>query len=157
MQQPSPTTAASIMVTKLVTLHPEQDVFDAIEVLLKNRISGAPVVSEMGALLGVFSEKDCMSVLVEGAYQQLPTTRVDAFMNSEVKTIGEDMDLLSMAQIFLTTPFKRLPVIANDKLVGQVSRSDVLRAAHGLIAKNSDRQGGLLYLSSVVEASDSPI
>ena len=158
MQQPlEPATARSIMVTKVVTLRPDQDVFDAIELLLKHRISGAPVVSETGTYLGVFSESCCMSVLVEGAYEQLPTTRVDAFMHADARTITEEMDLLSMAQIFLTSASRRLPVLRDEKLVGQVSRRDVLQAAHTLIAVSPDRHSGLLYLSSLVEAGDSPI
>ena len=49
--------ASDIMVTRLVKLNPDTDVFKAIEILVKNRISGAPVVDDDGKLVGVFSEK----------------------------------------------------------------------------------------------------
>ena len=55
------------MVRKLVTLTPESDVFEAIGQLLKNRISGAPVVDPEGNFLGIFSEKTSMQVLISAA------------------------------------------------------------------------------------------
>ena len=58
------TTAKDFMVTRLVTLSPELDVFDAVRLLLKNRISGAPVVDAKGHYLGIFSEKCCMQILL---------------------------------------------------------------------------------------------
>jgi CBS domain-containing protein len=58
------TIASDLMTTKLVTLSPCCDVFSAIDLLLKNRISGAPVVDEAGDFLGVFSERSAMEVVV---------------------------------------------------------------------------------------------
>ena len=125
----NPIVAKEIMVTKLVTLSPDMDVFDAIGLLLKHRISGAPVIDSDWNLVGIFSEKDSMRVLLEAAYDQLPTTQLFAFMDTDVRTINEETDLLTIAQIFRTTPYRRLPVLRDDKLVGQVSRRDVLQAA----------------------------
>ena len=53
---PAHIVARDIMVTKLVTLLPEQDVFLGIETLIRHKISGAPVVDDGGNLIGVFSE-----------------------------------------------------------------------------------------------------
>ena len=140
--------AKDVMTTKLITLSPGMDVFQAIGYLLKHRISGAPVVDQ-GNLLGVFSERYCMSVLIESAYDQLPTTKVSAFMNKDLgRTIPEDMDLLSIARIFLDTHYRRLPVLRDGKLVGQISRRDVLRAAHKLSTIVQEREAALLYLRS---------
>ncbi|MBW3541585.1 MAG: CBS domain-containing protein [Planctomycetes bacterium] len=152
-----PVLARDIMVTRLVTLSPDMDAFEAINLLLRHEISGAPVVDAAGNLLGVFSEKDCMSVLVEGAYQQLPSTRVSAFMGSALRTIDEDADLLSIAQIFLNTSYRRLPVVRGARLVGQISRRDVLRAAMKLTERHPDRETALLYLSSLVDRAEAPI
>ncbi len=120
--------ASEFMSSNLVTLSPETDVFDAIGRLLKNRISGVPIVDAEGDYLGVFSEKYSMSALIQGAYEQLPSTEVRAFMNTDPdRTITEDTDLLRCAEIFLKTIFRRLPVVHGRKVVGQVSRRDVLR------------------------------
>ena len=133
------------------------DVFDAIGLLLKHRISGAPVIDSEWHLLGIFSEKDSMRVLLEAAYDQIPTTQLFAFMDTDVHTIDEETDLLTIAQIFRTAPYRRLPVVRGDKLVGQVSRRDVLQAAHQLQAVAPDRETALLYLSSLIDRNDAPI
>jgi CBS domain-containing protein len=138
--------AKDIMTTKLVTVSPHMDVFQAIGYLLKHRISGAPVV-EQGKLLGVISERYCMSVLIESAYEQLPTTEVGAIMDKDLgRTVPADMDFLSIARIFLDTHYRRLPVLHDGKLVGQISRRDVLRAAHKLSTVVQEREAALLYL-----------
>lgn len=118
------------MATKLVSLAPESDAFDAIEKLLKNRISGAPVLDSKGKFLGVFSEKDSMRVLISGAYDQLPSTNVGSLMNaSRERMISPDTDLLEAAQKFSETSLRRLAVVDDEGvLVGQVSRRDILRA-----------------------------
>lgn len=152
-----PTLAGDIMVTKLVTLSPQMDAFQAIQLLLQYKISGAPVVDSDRTLLGVFSERCSMSVLLEAAYNQMPTTEVFAFMDTDVRTISEETDLLSIAQIFHNTHYRRLPVLRDGKLVGQISRRDVLRAAHNLHAISPDRETALLYLSSLIERHEAPI
>jgi len=141
--------AKNIMVTRLVTLKPDRDVFEAIGYLLKHRISGAPVVDENRNFLGTFSERYCMKVLIDSAYEQLPTAAVSAFMNTDFgRTISEDADLLSIARIFLDTHYRRLPVLHNGKLVGQISRRDVLRAARKSTIV-AERKAALLYLSEL--------
>ena len=68
---PSPTCAKDFM----VTLAPDMDIFDAIGQLLKHRISGAPVLDDAGKFLGVLSERYSMRVLIDAAYDQLPTSK----------------------------------------------------------------------------------
>ena len=152
-----PMLAREIMVTKLITLSPDLDVFEAIGMLLRHNISGAPVVDRDGNFQGVFSERCCMSVLVDAAYDQLPTTQVFAFMDIEHATISEEADLLSIAQIFLHTGHRRLPVVRDGKVVGQISRRDLLAAAMKLIECGPDREKALLSLSGLVERDQAPI
>ena len=136
--------AKHVMATKLVTLQPDMDVFDAIKLLLKHRVSGVPVIDAQRHFLGSFSEKTSMTVLLGAAYDQLPTSRVEAYMDRDrERTIDEEEDLLSIARIFLDTPYRRLPVLRDGAVVGQVSRRDVLRAAYSLSSDPSDRQAGL--------------
>ncbi len=153
----SPKLAKDIMITKLVTLSPRMDVFEAINLLLKHRISGAPVVDDDGHYLGVLSERCCMNVLVEAAYDGLPTTEVFTYMDASARAITEETDLLTIAQIFQSSHTRRLPVLRGRKLVGQISRRDVLSAAHQLNAIAPDRETALLYLSSLMDRSEAPI
>ncbi len=136
--------AKQVMSKRLLTLRPDMDVFEAIKLLLKHRVSGAPVIDERGRFLGSFSEKTSMNVLLGAAYDQLPTSQVEAFMDRDQnRIIDETDDVLSIAQTFLDTPFRRLPVVRDGKVLGQVSRRDVLRAAVRVSSDPSHRQAGL--------------
>ena len=149
--------AASIMIRRVVTLSPEMDVYEAIDLLLQNHISGAPVVDPEGTLIGIFSEKDCMRVLIDGAYNNLPTATVASFMVREVRSIPEDLDLLSITQIFLSTSYRRLPVVRDGKVVGQISRRDLLQAAAKLLRASGDGKPSFLFLSRIADRKDAPI
>jgi CBS domain-containing protein len=123
-------TARDIMATKLVTLSPETSIFDAITMLLKNKFSGAPVVEKDGTLCGVLSEKDCMRVLAGGSYDHRDGEElisVAAFMSRHLITIKLDDGIYHIVDTFDKHNVRRLPVVENGRLVGQVSRRDVLR------------------------------
>ena len=151
-------TAKEFMTSRLVTLSPEMDVLDGIRMLLKSRISGAPVVDRDGRFLGVFSEKCSMHVLLDAAYDQLPSNQVRAFMDTDAKTITPDTDLLTVAQVFLLTTYRRLPVLDdNGLLIGQVSRRDVLQAAMNALNHVPARETSLLYLSAIFERHEAPL
>ncbi|HAH47482.1 CBS domain-containing protein [Gimesia sp.] len=155
-----PILAKDIMVTKLITLTPDMDVLEAIGMLLNHRISGAPVIDAEHRILGVFSEKCCMDVLIKASYEQLPSSQIFPFMDTEARCISEDMDLLTIAQIFLSTPTRRLPVVSEDRtLLGQISRRDLLQAGNKSLQfrTNLPQEKNLLYLSGIMNREESPI
>ncbi len=116
------------MVTRLHTLTPEVDIFDALDMLVERRISGASVVRE-GRLVGVLSEHDCLRLLTKGdADDDVPSGTVGDFMVRDVHTVPPTMDLYYLAGLFLKHPYRRYPVVEDGVLVGQISRRDVLRA-----------------------------
>jgi CBS domain-containing protein len=117
------------MVTKLVTLRPDMNIYEAINVLLKNKISGAPVVDGNRSLVGMLSEKDCLRIFASGAFNQLPGGQVSDYMTTVMEYVQPDDGLFTVADIFLRHPFRRLPVLENGVLVGQVSRRDVLEGS----------------------------
>lgn len=120
-------TARELMKTRLVALRPEMDVFDAISYLIQQKISGAPVLDSNGEYLGIFSEKGSMDVVIESAYSQLPTSRVGHYMDVDRgRVIDEQTDLMTVTRIFLETPYRRLIVLREGKLLGMISRRDVL-------------------------------
>ncbi|MDA7878752.1 CBS domain-containing protein [Mariniblastus sp.] len=149
--------ASDIMVKRLITLDAEMDVFKAIELLSRNKISGAPVIDSNRRLLGMFTEKSCLEVMVDAAYEGLPANEVGAFMSDPADTITEDTGFLSMAQVFLNKRTRRLPVLEKGILVGQVSRRDLIHATIKIIRRTPDRQRTLLYLSALCEMQDSPM
>jgi len=152
-------TARDFMVTDLITLPPEADVLDAVQLLLKHRISGAPVVEEGGRYLGVFSDKCAMHVMLDAAYEQLPVRDVRSFMDTEAQTISPETHLLSVAQVFLLTPYRRLPVLEDGILVGMVSGPDVMKCWMDLIKQvpNSSPETSLMYFSELFAAEDAPL
>ncbi len=153
--------ARDIMVRNIIALRPEQEVCDAIGILLKNHITGAPVVDQQGRYLGLFSEKSSLSALLGMEYENIPSTEVRNFIDAASPVLSEEADLLSIADIFLNEPYRRLPVIRNaDELVGLVCRYDVLKAFHSDIVNRQNKTPkppGGLYLSSVVDRDESPI
>lgn len=120
------------MAASLVTLEPDMDILRAIHQLVEKRISGAPVVDEHGNLIGVLSEQDCLKVALEAGYHETYGGRVSEYMSHEVRTIEADTSIVELAEMFLDTPYRRYPVVENNRLVGQISRRDVLRALEQL-------------------------
>ena len=120
------------MAASLVTFNPDMEMRLAISLLVEKRISGAPVVDDHGNLVGVLSEQDCMKVALSAGYFDDYAGQVKDYMSSEVTTIDADTSILTLAQLFIDSPFRRYPVMQNNRLVGQVSRRDVLRALEAI-------------------------
>jgi CBS domain-containing protein len=151
--------ASDVMQTRLVTVRSDADVFDAIGELLKSRVSGAPVVDAEGRLLGTFSEKTSMSVVVDAAYDGLPTTTVKAFLDPDPhRIIDPETPLPALVAIFQSTPFRRLVVVDNGELVGLVSRRDVIRAVTPILRQHaSTLMRGLEHTLTDGTIQDTPV
>jgi len=115
------------MTADVVTLRPEMDVLEAIAALVEHRISGAPVVDALGTVVGVLTERDCIEVLLQAGYHGDPGGRVEEYMTREPQTVDVSASLFDVARRFAATPFRRFPVLENGRLVGMISRRDVLR------------------------------
>jgi CBS domain-containing protein len=122
------------MARTVITFKPDTDVLEAIHVLVKNRIAGAPVVDDEGNLIGMLSEYDCMKVALDAGYHGNWGGPVRDFMHVGVKTVDADMSIVDLAQVFINKKLRRFPVMQDTRLVGQISRRDVLRALE-VIAK----------------------
>ena len=117
------------MSVDVITFAPTDSVMDAMSVLLKQGISGAPVLGEDGRLLGVLSEVDLMEVVVQDSYYNENIGIVSDFMQEAVEHVDPDMDILNLARRFVRNHRRRYPVLQDGALVGQISRRDVLQAA----------------------------
>ena len=116
------------MARTLVTFKPDTAVLDAVHILVKNRIAGAPVVDDEGSLIGMLSELDCMKVALQAGYHGDYGGPVSDYMSKGVETVNMDMSIIDLAQVFIDTSYRRFPVTDENRLVGQISRRDVLRA-----------------------------
>ncbi len=111
-----------------VTVKPEADVTVAFKTMLEHKVTSVPVVDESGKLLGIFSEKDGMKVVVESAYNQSMVGKVGEFMTRDPITVNAEESLVDVAAKFQNTPIRSFPVFQKGVLVGMISRVDVMRA-----------------------------
>ena len=123
-----------IMTTNLVLFTVEQSIHEVMNSLIKNKISGGPVVDDRGKLIGVISEADCMKEVSDSRYFNMPILdkSVGHFMTKEVEALPASMTLFDAASRFHETSRRRFPVLDNNKLVGQISRKDIVIAAINL-------------------------
>lgn len=120
--------------TDMITFRPDQTIQEVIDIIIDKRISGAPVLDENRKLVGIISEKDCLRVIVDQAYHNLPMSnrKVSDYMTAKVKTLSPDSDVVEAANEFLNTAIRRLPIVENGVLLGQVSRRDILKASKNI-------------------------
>ncbi|MCF7965317.1 CBS domain-containing protein [Methylobacter sp. Wu8] len=119
---------ADYMSKRLVTLAKDANIVDAVKKLLDHKITSAPVVDQRGQLLGMFSEKDVMRIVLEAVYNQSMSGKVGDYMSTEVVSVDAEASIVDLAEKFEQTSVRSLPVFQDNELVGIVSRTDVLRA-----------------------------
>ena len=122
------------MCRNLVVFQPEQSIHEVMQKFVKYRISGGPVVNAAGKLMGVISEADCMKEISDSRYFNMPILdkSVQNFMTKTVDTIDASKSIFEAASLFHKTSRRRYPVLEKGKLVGQLSRKDVVLAALNL-------------------------
>ncbi|NQU70043.1 MAG: CBS domain-containing protein [Rhodospirillales bacterium] len=125
-------TVNDYMSIELVTFTPDMDIHRAIRLLLKGRISGAPVLDDQGGLVGILTKKDCLKIAFSASYHQEWGGNVSDFMSRDVQTVEVDTDIVEVAERFLKSKFHRYPVMRSERLVGVISRHDVLRSLEDL-------------------------
>jgi len=122
-------TAGDIMDRTELTFEEGLDIGSAISRLMRAKLNGAAVVDGEGRLCGMLTEKDCLSALVRQAMDGAPEAIVGDFMTRSVESIGPNTQLLDIAHHFLKRTYRKLPVVdADGRVIGQVSRRDILRA-----------------------------
>lgn len=116
------------MATKVVALQPDMEILRAAQVLISHDISGAPVLDPHGRLVGLLTERDFMRVALQAAYHGEPGGLVREFMTEDPVTVSPEDTILDLAQRFISEKFRRYPVVDGGRLVGVISRRDVMRA-----------------------------
>lgn len=145
------TIVSDVMTRKVVTVTEGTSIKDLCSILNEHKISGVPVVSETGDLVGIVSEKDVVAHQVAGlepdfvdpdlyelisskylGHDELARGQsrmyVEEIMNRTVVTVTPDIDIEEAAHILLENSRRRLPVVKEGKVVGIVSVLDLLKA-----------------------------
>ena len=113
-----------IMTSPAITVKPETPIYEAMQLLRKHRISGLPVVDEDDHVAGILSEKDVLRLLVD---KKVDFRRpVEEYMSRHVICFQEDDDALDVCRFFMKNPIRRVPVVRDGRLVGVVSRHDIV-------------------------------
>ena len=137
-------TAGHWMSKDVLTFRPEDDLFEAIDQLLANHYAAAPVVDAEGTLVGMLTEKDCLRILSNVAYENdLVGGKVHELHSAIRAVASSNMDLFRVTELFLSTNFPLLPVIDEGRLVGVISRRDLLRGVRAFREQLNKAQGHL--------------
>lgn len=140
--------AHEIMSRSVVTVSPTTSVRDIAQMMAEKRISGIPVVAQDGSVVGMVSESDLIRRAEIGTvperkwwlsffgdpdalarqYRKTHGLKAGDVMSRPVVSVGEDADLSEIASILEKRNVKRLPVVRDGKLVGIISRADLVRA-----------------------------
>jgi CBS domain-containing protein len=130
--------ARDIMSHPVVSVRPGQDLFAAAQLLTRRKLSGAPVMTEDGELVGVLSEHDVLSCLAQEVFHDEPVPcMVSDVMSQPVVSVGPDSSLFEVVGKLRET--RRVPVVDGGRVVGIVARRDAARA---MVALMEARSGG---------------
>ena len=110
--------ARDIMTTDIITVRSDAGTDTTARLMFENSISGLPVVDDAGMLAGVVTEYDLIAKR---------GNTVAEVMTRSVVSIGEDTDPETVARMLIEQNIRRLPVVRDGKVVGIISRSDLLR------------------------------
>jgi len=129
-------TARDIMTDTVIVAKDDMIVTDVIKLLLRWHISGLPVVDDEGNLMGIITEHDLVNFAISG---DAADTRVLEVMTTSVEKYSPDTLVVEVINYFAAHRIRRVPVVENGKVVGIISRRDILREMNriysGLVAK----------------------
>lgn len=130
----TPALVKHYMTKQLISFTANQTVNEVVNELVYRNISGGPVLDQNGNLIGIISEGDCLKEIMRGHYNNDLTmsATVEEVMVKKVITINAEDTLWDAATKFLEMKIRRFPVMHENKIVGQISQRDVMRAVEEL-------------------------
>ena len=119
------------MSKEVVSFLKSDSIFEVKRILLEKKISGAPVLNKSGKLIGIISESDIMKQIIDSKYFNMPMSRttVSKYMTENVDYISPNETIFDAAEKFLRLKRKRFPVMDSNKILGIISRVDIIAAA----------------------------
>ena len=117
--------AKDLMTKDVITVTPETKIGEAIEIMLRQRVSGLPVVDDEMNLAGILSETDVVGLIYDRG--SLETKQVRHFMTERTTSFDEDDSLVDICDFLSKNVFRRVPITSEGKVVGLISVPDILR------------------------------
>jgi len=124
-------TAAAIMTGNLVTIHPEAPLKEAIEALLTHQVTGLAVTDDDGHLVGIITEFALLAMAYDHDVRRQTVAR---HMTPEVICADANTPLNRVADLFILHRVRQMPVLRNERVVGMISRREVLQALYASAA-----------------------
>lgn len=118
--------AKDIMTTDVFSVKRHTPIHDAIKIMVDNNITGLPVVNDDMTLAGIISEKDVLLLLYSCEDLKSQGT-VENFMTANVVAFDQDENLIAICNCLLKNNFRRVPVVADGKLAGIITRKDIIK------------------------------
>jgi len=139
-----PRRARDIMTRDLITVSAEEEITVVLTRLIEHDISGVPVVDGSGALVGILTERDCIDIALEAGYFDERGGKISQFMTTPVKTVDVDTTIVEIAQLMCRSSHRRFPVLDGGRLVGLISRRDILKVlnAGAWFGSRPTKEGG---------------
>jgi len=117
------------MLLNPVKVKPDDNILDAVQVIIDNKISGVCVVDVEGNLVGILSELDCLRAVLSATYNESGIGLVREYMATDNLVVAHpDEDIVNVAQDMLLKNKRRRPVVENGKLIGQITCRQLLNA-----------------------------
>jgi len=114
--------AKDIMTEEVISVKKDTLIFEAVELLAKNSITGIPVVEDDMTLVGILTEKDVLGLFY--ALKDAENKTVNDFMTQPAVHFNENESLLDVCDCLTNNPFRRVPVTSKNKVIGIISRQD---------------------------------
>jgi CBS domain-containing protein len=117
------------MLTHPVKVKPDDNIADAMKVIIDNKVSGVCVVDAHGNLAGILSELDCLRATLGAIYNESGIGQVKEHMTADNLLVAHpDENILDVAQDMLLKKHRRRPVVENGRLIGQITCRQLLSA-----------------------------
>ena len=115
--------AETVMKTDVITVTRDTPIYDAIRTLVESNITGLPVVNDDMTLAGIITEKDVLKLLYENKDEP---GNVEDYMTEDVVRFEHQDSIIDIIRSFTNNHFRRVPIVTDGKLVGIVSRKDII-------------------------------
>ena len=125
-----------IMTANVITVAENTPIYDALNLLSEHEISGMPVIDENKKVVGMLTEKDVLQILINSKISV--DARVSEYMSHKVVSFLEEDDVMAVCRFLLSAAVRRVPVVRDGKIVGIVSRRDIVRLILKLRLELSD-------------------
>jgi CBS domain-containing protein len=114
----------TIMTTDVITVARHTPITRVLEIMAEHDVTGLPVVNDDMTLVGIISEKDLLTLISD---HRDNSAKAEDFMTEDIVSFDQDDDLIAICECLTNNHFRRVPIVSQGKLVGIVSRRDIIK------------------------------